>query len=319
MAQTALPWRMLLCRFGHMLPLTRRMRMCRRRIRRFRQPVSQGREGRCHDAWWRLRGVCGRHLVATATPLLSSGPVHVVDGLDLVKGIERAPGEAKLALALLDVLAHRLKLLVDALEAVRQARPLEVRQDPRDDGVDCAKGGDGGPGAVGCAQGRERGAHDELDAQADVDGGVEDAVAARGHLLGPHHARVDAHVFGDALAGVAGRGQRGDRVDAGEGSEDEQLVVWRDQGVGVGTHDCEGSFRLGPSLRARRASAAVATPWMLRRARRGHQGRTALLFPVVRRRDALEEALEELGHWTVRPRRRGSPFCFFLSPRRSPP
>lgn len=99
-------------------------------------------------------------------------------------------------------------------------------------------------GATSGAEGRQGSGHNDLNAQTDVDEDAEEAVARGSRLFGLDDARVDADVGGGAaevVEGVKGR----DAVDAGEGTEDKELVLGWNEGAGLCRGDGERGFVCG--------------------------------------------------------------------------
>lgn len=94
----------------------------------------------------------------------------------------------------------------------------------------------------------------DLDRQTGVNQEIEEAVALCGDLLSLHDARVDADVGRAALA-VVREVERRHAVNARQRAEDEQLVVGRDQVVGVGLDDV--AWDLGEGARVDDAWDAV--------------------------------------------------------------
>lgn len=157
--------------------------------------------------------------------------VHVLNDLDFLLDIKPAAIQTQLTLALLDVLADIAPLVLVVLQTIWEPGALQVGQDTGHDSVDGAESRDGGVRARGGADGCQGGRDHDLDAQTSIYEDAEETIALRGGSFGVDDSCIDADVRGRADELVQCR-EGGHAVDAGQGAEDEEFVVRRNQRAG---------------------------------------------------------------------------------------
>lgn len=165
--------------------------------------------------------------------------VHLLHGLDLFFNIQWTADETELPLPLLNVLADIAPFVLVMLQAVRQTRAIQVRQDTSHDCIQRTERGDGAMRTTGGTKRRDSSSGHDLDTQTDVHEEVEELKAFTRALLGLYDTRVDTDVE-RCTSAVLREVEGWNAVDARQRAEDEQLVVRGDQVACFGVHDIPG-------------------------------------------------------------------------------